>query len=272
MLLLLKNILILLKVKTKLFTILLFLFSLAVFSQNERKLLKGQVVADSIKVENISVKNITSNISAITDDNGNFTIYARVTDTLYFSSITFRPAMLVLTREHMDEAKLLIKLDINITVLDEVIITPLTGDLAKDSRNTKTLQINTQFDSGETIKNSFAKETLPVNKALPQTESQLQGVNFVKIYDMIFKKKEKEDTGIQYLQGKTFTDIVKERYSHHFFTNTLNIPHDEIGLFLNFCDKGKETNLLLNSQKEFELTDYLVEKAEEYNGTVEGNK
>lgn len=256
--------------KIKLFIILFLLLPLAVFSQNERKLLRGQVIADSIKVENISVKNITSNIGAVTDDNGNFTIYARVADTLYFSSITFRPAMLVLTKEHMDEAKLFIKLEINVTVLDEVIITPLTGDLAKDSRKTKTLQINTQFDSGKTIENSFPKETVPVNKALPQTESQLQGVDFVAIYGMIFKKKKKENTGEQYLQGRTFTDIVKDRYTHHFFTETLKIPHDKIGLFLNFCDKGKETNLLLDPEKEFELTDYLVKKAEEYNGSVDG--
>lgn len=251
--------------KSKLFLALLILFPLLSFSQKDtRQLLRGQMVADSIKVENITVLNVTSNIKAITDDNGNFNIYARPTDTLFFSSITFRPAMLVLKKEHFEEERLQIKMEINVTVLEEVIITPLTGDLSRDSKRKKTRQITSQLDSKGLIQSAPPKETLPLNKALPQTESQLQGVNFTEIYRMIFKKKAKADTGEQYLNGKTFADVVKDRYSYHFFTQTLKIPHDEIGLFLNYCDKGTPSFLLLNPEKEFELTDFLVESSKEY--------
>lgn len=237
------------------------------FCQNERQLLRGQLIADSIKVERITVLNVTSNIKAISDNNGHFTIYAMPKDTLYFSSVTFRPAMLILKKEHFENEKLEIRLEVNVTVLDEVVIIPLTGDLKRDSNKKKTLQITSGLDSGNIIKNTYPKEKAPVNKALYQ-ESQLQGVDFVQIYRMIFKKKEKEDTGEQYLKGGTFADAVKERYTHHFFTKTLKIPHDEIGLFLNYCDKGRETYLLLNPDKEFQLTDYLVAKAAEYKGEV----
>ncbi len=244
--------------------ILLMLAPVMVFSQEVRKILRGQVVADSIEVENITVLNKTSNIKAITNESGQFTIFAKPADTLYFSSITFRPAMLVLKKEHFGDSKLTIKLDMNVTVLDEVIITPLTGDLAEDSRNTKTIKITSGMDSENIIKNTYPQPTTPVNTALPQMESRLQGVDFVKIYKMIFKPKHKKDLTKEYLQGKTFPELVQEKYTHYFFTETIKIPHNEIGLFLNYCDKGKETALLLAPDKEFELTDYLINKSIEY--------
>lgn len=248
--------------KNKLFILLLLLFPALAFCQSgTRKLLHGLVISDTLEVERINVLNISSNIRAITDDNGNFTIYARPKDTLHFSSVSFRPAMLVLTQEHFEDATLLIRLEVNVTALEEVVVIPLTGDLAGDSRKTKTRQINSQFAG---VKPEFPQPTTPLNTALPQTESQLQGVNFVEVYKMFFKSKKKKDTGEQYLQGKTFTDVVKGRYTYHFFTETLKIPHDDIGLFLVYCDNGTESALLLNPEKEFELTDYLVAKSKEY--------
>ena len=42
----------------------------------ERKVLKGRIVADSIEVENLTVFNITSNIGAVTNADGKFSIDA----------------------------------------------------------------------------------------------------------------------------------------------------------------------------------------------------
>ncbi len=248
----------------KFLLLLLMIIPLASFSQEARKLLTGQVIADSIEVGNITVLNKSSNIKAITNDEGLFTLYARPKDTLYFSSITFRPAMLILNQQHFMEKRLFIQLDANVTVLDEVIITPLTGDLAKDSERVRTIRMTSGLDSEELIKTDFPRPTTPVNTAMPQMESRLQGVDFVKVYDLIFKSKKKTDLTEQYLKGRTFTDLVQEKYTHYFFTETLKIPHEEIGLFLNYCDNGNETAALLAPNKEFELTEYLVNKSVEY--------
>jgi hypothetical protein len=257
------------QVKNKLLMGLLLLMPLFALSQKiPRQILHGVIIADSLKVDNLSVRNITSNIGAVTDDQGSFTIYARPTDTLFFSSITFRSMHLVLKEHDFLEKPLVIRLDVNVTMLDEVIITPsvLSGQLDKDSKNTKTMTINSQFNSGSIVKSDVPRPKAPVNTAMPSTASSLQGVNFIAIYDLIFSRRKKKDRGEIYDSApkKTFTESVKERFTHHFFTEMLKIPHDEIGLFLNFCDKGKDTAWLLDPKNEFELTDYLVAKSNEY--------
>jgi len=257
--------------KTKFLFLVLLLMPLAVLAQKRpRQILHGKVVADSLAVDNISVLNMNSKIGAVTDEQGGFTIYARAEDTLFFYGVAFRDAKLVLKDEHMALNPLTIKLDVDVTVLNEIVITanPLTGQLEKDSKNLKTLRLNKDLDQ-ETAK----KLDLPpvskanVNGALPQMSSPLTGVDFTQIYRMIFKKKpKKKDKGEIYGDPsvKTFPEAVKERFTYHFFTQTLKIPGDEIGKFLVFCDEAEETMYLLDPKKDFELTDYLVLKSKEY--------
>lgn len=248
--------------------VLLLLLPILAFAQmRPRERLTGIVFSDSLEVENITVLNTTSNINAITDNEGNFTLYARPTDTLYFSGLSFRSKSLVLKDNDFEEEKIVIKLDVNVIMLDEVVVTPnvLSGRLDTDSNKKKTMKITSGMNSAALIKTDIPRPTTNVNTALPATESQLQGINFKEIYKMIFKKKKKEDKGEIYSAStKSFNQTVKERFTHHFFTQTLKIPHEEIGLFISFCDKGGETLWLLDPKNEFHLTDYLVTMSGEY--------
>lgn len=254
--------------KMKRYISLAFLLTLVTltYAQKPRQLLRGRIVADSVQVDNINVVNLTSRIGAVTDESGRFTMYARASDTLYFSGLNYRSLRLVLKEEDLKAAEVKIQLDVNVITLDEVIITPrvLSGNLDKDSKDTKTLKINTKFDSGAIIRAGGGTTTKPVPT---ENLSPLRGVDFVGLYRMIFKKKRpKQDRGeiYGYDSSRSFSEIVQGLYTHYFFTETLKIPHKEIGLFLNFCDKGAETRELLNPAKEFELTDYLVNQSREY--------
>lgn len=249
----------------KILLLLIVLFPILMSAQEGRKILRGQVVADSIKVEYITVLNKNTNIKAVTDDNGLFSIYAQPADTLYFSSITFRPAMLVLAKEHFNESRLLIKLDQDITMLNEVVITPLTGNLEEDSKDVKTRIFTSDLDAKSLTEGINVEDKIPVNPAFPSAERRLPGMDFVKIYDMIFKPKgRKKDYTKEYLNGKTFSEVAQEKYTYYFFTETLKLKHEDIGLFLAYCDNGEESAKLLAPDKEFELTDYLIKKSEEY--------
>lgn len=256
--------------KTKVLFILLFLLPVVAMAQKlPRQILHGKVIADSLKVENLSVLNVNSNIGAVTDKEGEFTIYARPTDTLFFSSITFRSRSLVLKEIDFLQNPLVIRLDVNVTMLDEVIISPntFTGELANDSKNIKTNLVTSGIDSYDMIATDIPRSMVNQNGALSSnvTGSQLTGVNFNKIYDMIFRKKKKKDAGEVYGIGKkTFVESAKEKFTHHFFTQTLKIPHEEIGAFLTFCDGGNKTLWMLDPKNEFYFTDYLVTKSKEY--------
>lgn len=245
---------------------LLFFCALCGYAQQPRQLLRGRVVADSVQVDNINVMNLTSRIGAVTDGKGRFTMYAKANDTLYFLGVSYRSRKLVLREEHFVSDEMVIQLDVNVITLDEVIITPrvLSGNLNKDSKDTKTMKINSQIDSGAILAEMGPVPTKPVPT---ENMSPLRGVDFVAIYKMIFKKKRaKQDKGEIYGQAnsKPFATAVQELYTHYFFTETLKIPHSEIGLFLTFCDKGDTTRALLAPDKEFELTDYLITQSREY--------
>lgn len=252
--------------KIKIFYILFLLVPLAVLSQNkEREVLRGHIIADSLRVGDIVIKNATSGRQTNSDDKGYFIIMARKGDTIQFNSITYRPQQLVLTDALLHENPLTLKMDINVKVLDEVIITPLTGDLGYDATHTKIRALNPNVKPEElTYPYPIAHNNPLVHYNM---ESQLQGVDFVQVFRMFVKKKKsKEDRGEIYDvdNKKNFTSVVTTRFSTYFFTESLNIPQDQIGRFLAFCDKGKETAPLLDPRKEFELTDYLVKKAAEY--------
>jgi hypothetical protein len=248
---------------TKLFYLLLFLLPLTGFAQS-RQLLRGHLVSDTLQVENLSVLNLTAKTKAVTDTRGNFLIYARVGDTLHFDSMQFRSTRLLITEDDLKQNPLTIHLDVNVTVLDEVVISPLTGDLGKDAKKAKVKPLNQDVDDAEF--KAYPASKRPINGALPVTESQLQGIDFKAIYKMIFKpKKRKTDNGEIYNNDvtKTFSEVAVTRYTDYFFTETLQIPPADIALFLAYCD-APEVRPLLDPRKEFELTDYLVKKAKEY--------
>ncbi|MFP5438556.1 MAG: hypothetical protein ACLGH8_12260 [Bacteroidia bacterium] len=252
--------------KTKILLLLVLMPLLALGQKKPREILRGHIVADSLHVGDVTVKNSTSHINAVTDENGYFTLYARAGDTLRFSSITYRYEDLVLTDALMHENPLTLRMDINVNMLDEVVITPLTGDLGYDAKHTKVRALNPKLTS-EDLKYPYAIAREYPTVSQFNNESTMQGIDFIAVYRLFKKKKKaKEDRGEIYREknAKTFTDVVKGRFTHFFFTESLHIPHDEIGSFLAFCDKGDETRPLLDPRKEFELTDYLVAKAPEY--------
>lgn len=253
--------------KTKLFYFILLLPLIGLGQQKKtREILRGHIIAESLSVNDVSIQNLSSHINAVTDINGYFTIYAREGDTLFFNSITFRSQYLVLKENHLKENPLNLKMDTNVINLEEVIITPLTGDLGYDSKKKKVVALNPHVSERD-LQYTYPISKQPVNGALYKIESDLKGIDFIAIGKMIFKKKKKTNSKGEIYDSentKTFHDVVSGRFTYYFFTETLHIPHDEIGKFLVYCDKGTETRPLLEPKKEFELTDYLITQAEAY--------
>ena len=67
--------------KSKIVTLVFFLISQLVFSQAPRKMLHGQLMNDSIKVENVIIFNSNARTGTIVKYEGAFVIAARENDT-----------------------------------------------------------------------------------------------------------------------------------------------------------------------------------------------
>lgn len=257
------------------------LFSQLFFSQEmERKILRGKIVADSIEVENLTIFNITSNIGAVTNVDGKFSIKAKATDTLYIQGLSYDSKKYVLTEKDFWLEELEIRLHIKVTELNEVEITPytLSGNLTKD---TKRIQVYgegfSKIDMNIKHYEDDVRSGTPVNKASASQFSTLTGIDFKLIgkgigqllgikgnpkknSERVFEQRRQRD-----IQTKSFSDHMFERFSHNFFVETLKIKNEDIPMFLQYAEMpAKDLSLFLKPEYELQLIQYLTDKAKAY--------
>ncbi|GGB82275.1 hypothetical protein GCM10007424_22870 [Flavobacterium suaedae] len=227
--------------------IILFLLLTTLVSAQNRQPLQGLVISDTLKIEYLSVINLSTKKDTITDEAGNFMIDARVTDTLRFAGALVQTIDYVLQENDFKEELFIIRVSPDATMLKEVVISGLTGNLATDSKNTEVTLLNSQFKTAE------------IN------EHVYNSPGFVGLFKMIFKKKPgtKKATRYKYKQTNSFPIEVRNRYDDNYFTETLSIPQEDIMKFLYYADTRTAYHLL-EPNKELELLQFLREKSMEY--------
>ncbi len=267
------------------FVLILFLIvSQLMFAQHiERKVLNGKIVADSLEVENLTVYNITSNVGAVTNADGKFSIKARATDTLYIQGISYESKKYVLTHKDFWLEELEIRLKTNITELNEIEITPytLTGIVEVDIKRIQVYGEGfTKIDARKVMHyEDDVRIGTPVNTVMP-THFAPNGSNFnflamgaglvslfvkdrnsKKYSERVFEERRQKD-----IQSKPFSDHIYERFAHNFFVETLKIKHKQIPLFLQYAEMPvKDLSLFLKPENEIQLIEYLTAKAKIFN-------
>ena len=233
-----------------------------------REVIKGKILADRMPIENVTIFNISSNKGAVSDHLGEFAMYARPTDTLYFSNVVFKSRLLVLNENDFKVITLIIRLEEFVNELEEVVVTPrtLTGDLMKDVRNMKIIDMRSNENVGQIIDLQYEADlqTTPTNPGVYDGTIQY-GMDFVKIGKMIGKIFEKDKPEkMVFTSSKNFQEAVKDKFTYHFFTETLGLKQEEIGLFLAYCESDANVNQLLAVNREIDLIDFLINKSVDY--------
>lgn len=239
--------------KTNLNILVLFFFCQICLSQTgTRKLLHGQVMNDSIKVENVIVFNVNSKTGKVIRFDGSFEINARERDTLIFSSLSFKSLKLVLTEKQLEESPLIVKLDIFYNQLKEVVIDKNKSHLV--SGNTQKIVDKQYFDDQQSSpKNDFVYD------------GTTNGVNFVRLYkDVIRVLKKKNPKKSDFTTEVNFTEVAMQRIKYSFYTNTLKLKDEEIKLFLVYCENDSKAKSVMKTKSDFELMDFMIEKNKEF--------
>jgi hypothetical protein len=239
--------------KTKAVILVLFLFCQFCLGQTLiRKPLRGRVVNDSVKVESGSVFNINSKTRSFISSQGLFDIMAKTNDTLLFLSFGLKSKKMVLTDKDFAVLLLTVKLNTHITPLEEVVIkkTFIKPNLGNIQRI-----IDTEY---------FEDKQSSLDNPLMPSKIKY-GMDIDRIGKMIWKSffKENPNKGKEVDYGD-FSDIVPKRIHSFFFTNTLKLKEDEIGLFLIYCENDPKSKALLKPESEFELIEFLINKNEEF--------
>lgn len=239
--------------KTKVVILVMFLFCQFCLGQTLiRKPLRGMVVNDSVKVESGSVININSKTRAYISSQGLFEIMAKTNDTLLFLSLGLKSKKIVVTDKDFAVLLLTVKLNTNINQLEEVVI--------------KTIFIKPNLGNIQSIIDREYFEDSQSSLDNPLMPSKIKyGMDIDRIGKMIWKSffKENPDKYKEVDYGN-FSEIMPKRIHPFFFTNTLKLKEDEIGLFLIFCENDPRAKALLKPESEFELIEFLINKNEEF--------
>lgn len=242
-----------LQMKTKTIILALCLFCQFCFGQIlTRKPLHGMVVNDSVNVESGYVLNVNSNTRTFIKSQGFFDIMAKTKDTLLISSLGLKSKKIVLTEKDFAVSLLVLKLNTFINPLKEVVVTKTV--IKPNLGNIQRIIDTEYFDD---------KQSSPDNPLMPSKIKYGMDIDRIgkMIWKSFFKENSDKEKAVDY---GDFTEIVPKRIHQFFFTNTLKLKEDEIGLFLIYCENDPKSKALLKPEAEFELIEFLINKNEEF--------
>ena len=220
------------------------------FSQ-ERELIQGKVIYRNINVPAANVINNTSQISTITNDQGEFEIFAKEGDEIIFSSVQYIIRTVRINEEILKNKRLIVQINQRVRELDEVVITP--DDTAKF------LDLKEEQFKGFDY---LADKSTKIENTLTDNRQFVNGLNFVNIFkllsSLVDSKSEEEKLSI--LPSEALPLILEE----NFFTDVLKLEFFEVNDFLLQLDLDQEIKQLIIKKNQFLLIDYLLNKSDIY--------
>ncbi len=241
--------------------VLTLLFLTTVRSQDDdRRLLRGQVLYRNIDVPNENVINTTSEHATITNDNGEFAIRVKLGDEIVFTAVNYQLEVLRITEEILKKNRLVVEVNEKVTQLDEVVVSPENQAKFLELQNEGFKQYDYEIDRATEVE----------NVSMPQYSRGLKhGLNFVNLFKAMLKSKDDGETSKTALK---LSDVLRQVYDDEFFVLDLKLPQDKINDFLFYCDNKLPTQDLLKKSNEFELIDFLVTHSKIYLKELDAKK
>lgn len=247
--------------KTRLIIFSFLLSSLVAQAQQPRKFLHGQIINDSIKVENVVIFNINAHTGTTSLPKGYFNILARENDTLVFSGLLFKSKKVVIYHDDLDLDLFKVKLQTFTNELAEVVVTRKNQD--SSLKNKQAIVDKKYADDAQSS---------PKNIAVPNYNAIPNGVDFVRLYKDVMKLMRKNNPKkSNFTDEMAFTELVVKRIQYSFFSETLKIDDDHLKLFLVYCNNDNQSKTYTEKNTDFELMDFLIRKNNEFKKLVTTN-
>ena len=230
----------------------LFLFLSLQFAYNQdRELIQGKVIYRNINVVAANVINNTSQNTTITDDQGEFQIYAREGDEIIFSSVQYIIRTVRVTDEIIKNKRLTVQINERIKELDEVVITPDNTEKFLDLKEE-------EFKGFDYI----ADKSTRVQNNLTETRQLKNGVDFVNIFKLlktIIDSKSEEEK-----ESLLASEVIPYLFEDDFFTESLLLASSQIVDFLIYIDSRPNSVDILLEKNQFLLIDFLLNESIRY--------
>ncbi len=231
-----------------------FLFFIIHFSYSQdRELIQGKVIYRNIDVPAANVINNTSQSSTITNDQGEFEIYAREDDEIIFSSVQYIIRTVRINKAILKNKRLIVQINERVRELDEVVITP------EDTEKFLNLK-EEQFKGFDYL----ADKSTKIENVLTDNRQVVDGINFVNLFKLLstLVDSKSAEERLNILPSDALPLILEE----NFFSEILDLESYEINDFLYNLDSDIQLKNLLLEKNQFLLIDYVLNKADIYKG------
>lgn len=245
--------------KLKLLLFSLFISTIMLAQDAERKILRGAVIYRNVEATGVNIVNNTTSKGTVTNQKGEFEILVKKDDILIFSSVQYTIREIVITDKIINNNRLVVEVKEKIEELDEVVISPENREKFLDFQEKEI----TKYKDYQFADDRYSEVK---NEALGQTN--FQGANILGLVGMLvsslFKGKKKNREKEKSIYERTSFNEIRYRYKDEFFTKNLGIPEDKISAFLYHCDDQLPSEDIFLKKNEFLMIDFMVKQSKVY--------
>ncbi|MGB5273085.1 MAG: carboxypeptidase-like regulatory domain-containing protein [Flavobacteriaceae bacterium] len=242
--------------------IVMLLASISAKAQNvfSEKRLEGRVYSNDGDVAATHVLNTTTKRATITDANGNFSINAKLNDTLVFSAVQYKRKEVLVTLSLLESKFFTVPLEESVTELDEVVLMPynLTGDMSRDADRLHTEPAVTASTLG--LPNAYVK---PVTKAERELFAATSNpfMSFDPLINAITGRTKRLKNLVKVEKSYARTLRVREFYIDSLITVDLRIPQDKISDFMYYCEVDPSFQALVDTHDRLKIWEYMTKRS-----------
>ncbi len=272
------------KKETCLKVITLLLFTVSPLFAQENTQLTGSISAPDLDGASVHVINTTQQTGTVNSESGSYQILVRENDELLFSSIQYKNLTILITSEIINSGILNIKLEEDLNVLAEVNISNinLTGNINTDIAQIPIVRdMPVNFSIGD-INNMLFESDIndpqkaPLNLALGQRPG-LPGGDFIGIIELILSPilpdPKLPEIKLNFNKYKNNSEIIahlRKLFDERFFTETLAIERGFIDDFIYHANDNGLGLILVKSENQLALIEFLIEQSKIYNKSRSG--
>lgn len=247
--------------KKQLLALFFILFIALGYSQeDDRTLLLGKVMYRNSNVQNENVINSNTEMGVITNTNGEFAIRVKEGDELVFMALNYQIKRVLITKEILENKRLVVEVNEKVTELDEIVVGPENEEAFIELKNEEFKEFEYGIEPTDEVENI----------AMSNLDRGMQnGLNFVNIFKAIKKGLKSDEDNTETTSKLKLSDVLRQVYDDEFFVNDLQLPQDKIDAFLFYCDANIPEQSLLKKTNEFQLIDFLVNESRQFRKTLD---
>jgi hypothetical protein len=260
----------------KIFLLFLLLVGGLVSAQKERVQIQGVINSTTNNpLEGVTVFNLGSLEGTVTNEEGGFFIHARETDKLSFKAVQLESFSLTITKNVIEDRKVLISLSEGVNQLDEVIVVDglMRIKVKKtpyiDPKIDEVSEFNVKTRATDRMKNTFSdrikqpEEYAVRNEAFNQSQPRFNTSNiFGALASILFLGSLEAidlNTGSPPQVDKEKFDvyILKNKYSTEYLLEYLKIPEEHLFEFMYFAQDNGLNTAMFEQERELDLLQFL---------------